>query len=124
MFNLGFAMISWFGRKKTFFVLSTEESEYISTCSTCYEVVWLRKFFVGLFDQVLESTIMYYDNHSCVKISKNLVFHNRSKHIEIKYHYICNIVQKGVVRLKYVSIDEQVADFLTKPLSQMKFYYF
>jgi hypothetical protein len=52
------------------------------------------------------------------------VFHDRSKHIEIRYHYIRDMVQKGAVRLQYVATDEQVADVLTKPLSRMKFEYF
>jgi hypothetical protein len=52
------------------------------------------------------------------------VFHNRSNHIEIMYHYIRDMVQKGAVRLQYVAIDEQVADVLTKPLSRTKFEYF
>jgi hypothetical protein len=52
------------------------------------------------------------------------VFHDRSKHIEIKYHYIIDMVQRGAVRLQYVTTEEQVADMLTKPLSRMKFEYF
>jgi hypothetical protein len=52
------------------------------------------------------------------------VFHDRSKHIEIKYHYIRDMVQKGALRLQYVATDEQVADVLTKSLSRTKFEYF
>jgi hypothetical protein len=59
-----------------------------------------------------------------VKLSENLVFHDKSKHIEIKYHYIRDMVQKGVVKLQYVTTNEQIADVLTKPLSRVKFVYF
>ena len=52
------------------------------------------------------------------------MFHDKSKHIEIKYQYICDMVEKGVVKLQYVATDEQVADVLTKPLSKVKFEYF
>jgi hypothetical protein len=52
------------------------------------------------------------------------VFHDKSKHIEIQYHYICDMVQRGAVKLQYVGIDEQVADVLTKPLCRIKFEYF
>jgi hypothetical protein len=52
------------------------------------------------------------------------VFHDKSKHIEIRYHYILDMVQRGVVKLQYVSTNEQVADVLTKPLSRVKFEYF
>ena len=57
-------------------------------------------------------------------MTENLVFHDKSKHIEIRYHYIRDIVQKGAVKLKYVPTEEQVADVLTKPLSHVKFEYF
>ena len=57
-------------------------------------------------------------------MSKNPVFHDKSKHIEIKYQYIRDMVEKGAVKLQYVATDEQVADVLTKPLSKVKFEYF
>jgi hypothetical protein len=52
------------------------------------------------------------------------VFHDKSKHIEIRYHYIHDMVQRGVVKVQYIGIDEQVADVLIKPLSRVKFEYF
>ena len=64
------------------------------------------------------------DNQSCVKLSKNLVFYDKSKHIEIKYHYIRDMVQGGAVKLQYVVMKEQIADVLTKPLARLNFEYF
>jgi hypothetical protein len=81
-------MISWFSRKQTFVALSTTEAEYITTSVASREAVWLQKLLAGLFDQELETTLIHCDNQSCVKISENPVFHDRSKHIEIKYHFI------------------------------------
>ena len=78
-------MISWASRKQKFVALIIAEAEYIAACDACTEAVWMRKPVSGLFDQVLDSTVIYCDNQSCVKLSKNLVFHDRSKHIEIKY---------------------------------------
>ena len=57
-------------------------------------------------------------------MSKNPVFHDKSKHIEIEYHYIRDMVQKGAVKLQYVVTDKQIADVLTKPLAKAKFEYF
>jgi hypothetical protein len=57
-------------------------------------------------------------------MTENPMFHDKSKHIEIRYHYICDMVQRGVVKLQYVGTNEQVADVLSKPLSCVKFKYF
>ena len=72
----------------------------------------------------MDATCIHCDNLSCVKLSENLVFHDKSKHIEIKYHYIRDKVQRGVLKLQYVVTDEQIADVLTNPLARVKFEYF
>jgi hypothetical protein len=87
-FTLGSAMVSWCSRKQTFVALSTAEAEYIALSVAVHEAVWLHKLLAYLFGHVLDSTIIHCDNQSCVKLSENPVFHDKSKHIEIKYHYI------------------------------------
>jgi hypothetical protein len=87
-FILGSAMISWGSRKHKSVALSTTEAEYMVACEACTEAVWLRKFISDLFDQIPESTIIYCDNQSCIRLSEHPVFHERSKHIEIKYYFI------------------------------------
>ena len=72
--------------------LSIDEAEYVATCLASYEAVWLRKLLSDLFDLQLDATCIYYDNQSCVKLSNNLVFHDKSKHIKIWYHYIMDMV--------------------------------
>ena len=117
-------MIAWFSRKHTNIALSTAEAEYIATCSACSEAVWLRKMLSGLVDAEIDVTDILCDNQSCIKMIENLVFHDNSKHIEIKYHFIRDMVQKGAIKLKYVPTEEQVAYVLTKPMSHVKFEYF
>jgi hypothetical protein len=73
---------------------------------------------------VLDSTVIYYDNQSYVNLLEKPVFHDKSKHIEIKYYFLCDKVQRGEVVLQYISTDEQTADILTKPLSKINFSYF
>ena len=77
-----------------------------------------------LFDLEMDVTCIYCDNQSCIKLFENPVFHDKSKHIEFKYRYVRDMVEKGAVKLQYVARDEQVADVLTKPLSKVKFEYF
>jgi hypothetical protein len=70
------------------------------------------------------ATLILCDNQSSIKMIENPILHDRSKHIEIRYHYIHDMVQRGSLKLQYISTDEQVVDILTKPLSCVKFEYF
>ena len=87
-FSLGSAMISWQSRKQSSVSLSTMEAEYIAACSASCEAIWLRKLLIDLFDLEMRATMILCDNQSCIKMTKNPVFHDRSKHIEIRYHFI------------------------------------
>ena len=120
-FSMGSGVISWFSRKQSCVALRTAEEEYVVACSASCEVVWLRKL---LYNLLLDATCIYCDNQSCVKLSKNPMFHDKLKHIEIKYQYIRYMVQRGAVNLYYVAMDEKIADVLTKPLAIVKFEYF
>ena len=114
-------MIFWFSRKQTSIALSTTEAKYIAACSACSEAVWIRKMLSVLFDAKMDVTNILCDNQSCIKMTVNPILHDKSRHIEIKYHFIWDMVQKRAVKLKYVPTKEQVADVLTKPLLRVKF---
>ena len=88
------------------------------------KAMWLRKVLKNLFDHEMDPTIIHCDNQSLVKLSKNPVFHDRSKHFEIKHQYIRDMVQRKAVHVQYLSTHEQVADVFTKPLARTKFKYF
>ena len=105
-FSMGSGVISWFSRKQSCVALSTAEAEYVATCSASCEAVWLQKLLSNLFDLQMDSTCIHCDKHSCVKLLENLVFHDKSKHIEKKYHYIRDMVQRGAVKLQYVATEE------------------
>jgi hypothetical protein len=100
------------------------EAEYIVVCSSSCKAIWIRKLLTHLFDLDIEATMILCDNQSCIKMTNNHVFHDKSKHIEILYHYIHDMVQRGAIKLQYVSTNEQVADVLTKLLSRVKFEHF
>jgi hypothetical protein len=103
---------------------SSTEAEYIAVSLASCEAIWLRKLLVGLFGQELEPTVIHCDNQRCIKLSKNPVFHDRSKHIEIWYHFIRDRVQKGAIKPQYIPTEEQLADIFTKPLVKGKFVWF
>jgi hypothetical protein len=65
--------------------------------------------------------VVHCDNQSCIKLTENLVFHDRSKHIDMRYHYIRDLVQRKTVKLQYIATSEKVADILTKPLTSRQF---
>jgi hypothetical protein len=117
-------MVSWCSRKQSSVALSTTEAEYIALSVAVREAVWLHKLLTDLFDHEMDPTIIHCDNQSCVKLSENPVFHDRSKHIEIKYHYIRDMVQRKEVHVQYLPTHEQIADIFTKPLAKTKFEYF
>jgi hypothetical protein len=114
-------MVSWCSRKQSFVDLSTSEAKYIALCVAVREVVWLCKLLADLFGHEMDSTIIHYDNQSCVNLSENHVFHDKLKHVEIKYHYIRDMVQRKAIHVQYLSTHEKIVDFFTKPLVRTKF---
>jgi len=108
-------------KKQKLVALSIVEVEYIVASMVTYEAVWLRKFFSELFGFTLDTTMILCDNQSGIRLSKNLVFHDRSKYIDVKYHYIWYMVLRGAIRLQQIGIDKQVTGILTKPLGKVKF---
>jgi hypothetical protein len=91
-FGLGSVVVSWFSQKQKLVALSSAEAEYMAASQASCESLWLCKMLVGLFGVQLRLTVIYCDNQSCIKLSENPVFHDRSKHIEIRYHFICDYV--------------------------------
>ena len=87
-FSMGSGVISWFSRKQSRVALS-------AACSASCEAVGMRKLLSDLFDLQMDATCIHCDNQSCVKLLENPVFHDKSKHIEIKYQNIRDILQRG-----------------------------
>jgi hypothetical protein len=105
-FSLGSTMISWQSRKQSNIALSTMEAEYIAASSASCEAIWLRKLLTDLFDLEMKATMILCNNQSCIKMTENSVFHDMSKHIEIRYHYIRDMVHRGALKLQYICTDE------------------
>jgi hypothetical protein len=100
---------------------STAEAEYITTYVAVKQMIWLRKMLNDLdFDQ-RSPTELFCDNTSAKAISKNSVFHNRTKHMKIKFHAIRQFQQEGELELIYCTSKEQLVDLFTKPLAKDRF---
>jgi hypothetical protein len=91
-FSLGSTMISWSSRKHGSIAQSTSEAEYIAASDAGKEAIWLRKLVSRLFGDKLEMMVVNCDNQCCIKLTENPVFHDSSKHIDMKYHYIRDLV--------------------------------
>lgn len=112
--------IDWKCRKQTLVALSSTEAEYIAASETCKEILWLQQL-QRSFDIVnKESTTVFVDNQSCIKIIQNEKSSNRSKHIDTKFHFIRDLATKKQIKFRYVPTEENIADMLTKPLNSVK----
>ena len=113
-------MISWICKKQASVAQSSIEAEYIAAAMGAREGVWLRKLLSDLFCEPMKPTTIHCDNQSCIKLFVNPVFHDRSKLIEILYHYVRDMVEKKVIQLEYINTGDQTIDILTKALPKVK----
>ncbi|XP_057745484.1 secreted RxLR effector protein 161-like [Arachis stenosperma] len=117
---LGSSLNMWSSKKQATVALSTVEAEYISASACCSQLIWLK---TQLEDYKLKinSIPLFCDNMSAINISKNPVLHSRTKHIEIKYHFIREHVQKGTIDIQFVKSEDQIIDIFAKPLCEDRF---
>ena len=120
-FNIGLGVVSWFSRKQQSFALISVEAKYMVAIVAACEGMWMRKLLSGLFECELEATVVCCDNQSGIRLSENPVFHDRSKHIDIRYYFSRDCVRRGTIRLEYIQKDEQAADIFTKVLCRHSF---
>jgi len=100
--------------------MSTAEAEYISAASCCTQLLWMKHQLEDY--QINANNIpIYCDNTTTICFSKNPILHSRSKHIEIKHHFIKDYVQKGILDIQFIDIEHQWADIFTKPLTVERF---
>jgi hypothetical protein len=121
IFFLGEMVISWSSQQQKAVALSTCEAEYMAGEAGACQAVWLRRLLDDIVGVNVQHPILKMDNQSAVALSKNLVLHDRSKHIDTKFHFIRQCVEDGKISLEYVSTQEQLADILTKPLGRARF---
>lgn len=121
VFYMGDTAFTWSSKKQPIVTLSTCEAEYVAATSCVCHAIWLRKVLNELKFSQKEATEIHVDNKSAIALARNPVFHDRSKHIDTRYHYIRECVANKEVQLKYVKTFDQVADIFTKPLKHETF---
>ena len=113
-------LISWFSKKQNSVALSTTEAEYISAGSCCAQILWIKQQLED-FGITIDHIPIKCDNTSAICLTKNPIQHSRTKHIEIRHHFIRDHVQKGDIVLEFVDTLHQLADIFTKPLDKDRF---
>lgn len=121
VFKIGEAAVSWESRKQRTVALSTAEAEYMALCDAAKEAMFIRNF----FRECLDSSIcipIFNDNQSALKLCLNQMFHSKSKHIDLRHHFVRQAVSEGVIQIQYLSTQNMIADILTKALTSEKHY--
>ena len=100
--------------------LSTCEAEYVAVAIAACQVVWLRRLLGELTGAEVHPPALMVDNQPVIALVKNPVLHDRSKHIDVKFHFLRDCVDEGQIVIEFVETDQQLADDLTKPLGRFR----
>ena len=117
---LGSAPTSWLSLKQKVVALSTCEAEYIAVAIAACQVVWLRRLLGELTSVEAHPPALMVDNQSTIALAKNLVLHDQSKHINMKFHFLRDYVDGGQIIIEFVEMGRQLTDVLTKPLGCLR----
>jgi hypothetical protein len=118
---LGGNLVSWSSKRQPVVARSSAKAEYRAVANGVAEASWLRQLLAELHTPLSRSTLVYCDNVSAVYLSTNLVQHQRTKHVEIDLHFVCDRVAIGDVRVLHVPTTSQFADIFTKGLPSLTF---
>ncbi|KAM1079012.1 hypothetical protein ACFX2B_013622 [Malus domestica] len=118
---LGSSLISWSAKKQPKVARSSTEAEYRSLAHTAAELSWISKILTDIGYSLPCVPQLWCNNISAISLAKNLIFHARTKHVEIDYHYIREKVLANQVAIRFVCSQDQIADICTKPLSKSRF---
>ena len=110
-------------KKQPIVALSTTEAEYITATHAAKEALWIRTFIAEITRPLKEPVTIHLDNISAISITKNDAYHPRTKHIDIRYHFIWDAVCRKLIQVNYVPTADMAADMFTKPLARHKVEY-
>uniref|UniRef100_A0ACD5W1Z2 Uncharacterized protein n=1 Tax=Avena sativa TaxID=4498 RepID=A0ACD5W1Z2_AVESA len=121
LFFLGKCLVSWQSVKQQVVAMSSCEAEYIAASTACTQALWLARLLGDLLGRDTSAVQLMVDSKSALALAKNPVFHERSKHIRVRYHFIRRCLDEGSITASYINTKDQVADLLTKPLGRITF---
>ncbi|XP_038704708.1 uncharacterized mitochondrial protein AtMg00810-like [Tripterygium wilfordii] len=107
IFKLGSGAVTWSSKKQAMTALSSTEAEYVAATSSVCQAIWLRRLLADLHQEQTGATQIFCDNKSTIAMAKNPAFHDRMKHIDIRYHFIREQVATGIIALKFCNTHEQ-----------------
>ena len=113
--------VLWISKKQRTVALSSCEAEYLALSSSIQELLWVRSLYNEIFNTNSNNIKVYDDSQSAIALAKNDVHHPRTKHIDIRHHFIRDHINKNIIDIVYISTEEQVADILTKPIRTPSF---
>lgn len=121
VFTLGNGAVTWETKKQQTVALSTTEAEYMGLTESTKEPIYLTRFLkeIGFWNQKIVE--LYNDNQGAQRLAKNPIHHSRTKHIDIRHHFIRDAIQRGMINIKYMESAELMADVLTKALPESKY---
>ena len=118
---LGTTPISWKSGKQRTVARSSTEAEYKAVADGTVEVLWLRYLLTDLCVSPSSATTIWCDNLGATYLSVNPIFHARTKHVEVDYHFVRDRVTKKEIQIRFIPSKDQLADILTKPLASSVF---
>jgi hypothetical protein len=117
----GKSLVSWQSVKQQVVAMSSCETEYIAASTASTQALWLARLLGDLLDRDTGAVELRVDSKSALALAKNPVFHERSKHIRVRYHFIRGCLEEGSFKACYINTKDQLTDLLTKPLGKIKF---
>jgi Reverse transcriptase (RNA-dependent DNA polymerase) len=120
-FHYGHGAISWSSKKQNVITLSSTEAEYIAETHAAKERIWLKTFVKEVVGEGQGPLIIMGDNQGAIALAKDNKFHSRTKHIDLRYHFIREAVQEKKVKMIYILTADNIADIFTKALAKPKF---
>jgi hypothetical protein len=122
LFFLGNNPVTWLSKKQMVVSKSSFEAEYMASATAAVQATWLRRLLEEMTGISVPRPIIRMDNTAAIALAKNPILYDRSKHIDVKFHYIRECVERGDIELEHIGTNEELADTLTKVLEAKRFH--